>query len=283
MKQGKARARETSIIIVNYNSRPYLEICLQSLLANTLSPFEILIIDNHSKDDSALFLGKIKDPRIRVYINPSNLGFSKACNQGLAAATGRFFVTMNPDIVVPEGWLTRLIRHLESNPRALIVGPKSLGIGGSQWAGPLSFSSRLPAADRKFARLYHRMSEPAKFLIGCLLLFDRRLLSLVGCFDEDLPLGGDDYDLSLRVRRAGYELRIAKDLLIRHVIHASFNNSDPQENERLATASWKHFYRKWDQELNEYGWKRLFEDEFPVFPGEETFRALPVFPGGAGR
>lgn len=279
MKKGK----KTSIIIVNYNSRPYLELCLQSLLANTFSPYEILIIDNHSQDDSALFLGKIKDPRIRVFVNRSNLGFSKACNQGLAKAAGDFFVTMNPDVVVPEGWLTRLIHHLEINPSTLIVGPKSLGFGGSQWAGPLSFSSRFPAADRKFARLYHRMSEPAKFLTGCLLLFDRRLLRRIGYFDENLLLGGDDYDLSLRVRRAGYELRIAKDLLIRHVSHGSFRSSDPQENERLAAASWKYFYQKWAQELKEYGWKRLFEDEFPVFPGEETFRALPVFPGGAGR
>lgn len=277
------KGKKTSIIIVNYNSRPYLEICLQSLLANTLSPYEILIIDNHSKDDSALFLEKIEDPRIRVYINNSNVGYSKACNQGLVEATGDYFVTMNPDVVVPEGWLTRLLYHLEVNPRTLIVGPKSLGFGGSRWTGPLSFSSRLPAADRKFARLYHRMSEPAKFLSGCLLLFDRRLLRCVGFFDENLILGGDNFDLSLRVRRAGYELRIAKDLLIRHVIHGSFRNSDPQENERLATASWKYFYRKWERELKEYGWKRLFEDEFPVFPGEETFRVLPVFPGGVKR
>lgn len=277
------KRKKTSIIMVNYNSRPYLEICLQSLLANTLAPYEILIIDNHSQDDSARFLEKIKDPRIQVYINHSNLGYSKACNQGLAEAKGEFFVTMNPDVVVPEGWLNRLRHHLEINPRALIVGPKILGFGGSQWAGPLSFSSRFPVADRKFARLYHRISEPAKFLAGCLLLFDRRLLYRVGCFDENLLLGGGDYDLSLRVRQAGYELRLAKDLLIRHVGRGSFRNSDPQESERLAAASWRYFYQKWAQELKEYGWRRLFEDEFPVFPGEATFRALPVFPGGAGR
>jgi len=279
MKQGK----KTSIIIVNYNSRSYLEICLQALLANTSSPFDILVIDNNSSDDSSFYLEKIKDSRIRAIFNPSNVGYSKACNQGLATATGDILVTMNPDVVVPENWLPRLSRHLDLNPRALVIGPKSLGIGGSQWAGPLCFSSRLPAADRKFARLYRHMSEPAKFLIGCLLLFDRRLLQSVGNFDENLPLGGDDFDLSLRVRQAGYELRIAKDLLIRHVIHASFNNSNPQQNEYLAAASWKHFYHKWDKELKEYGWKRLFEDESPVFPGEEQFRALPVFPGGAGR
>lgn len=279
MKKGK----KTSIIIVNYNSRSYLEICLQALLANTTSPYEIIIVDNHSSDNSPYYLKKLRDPRIRVIFNPANWGFSKACNQGLAEATGDLLVTMNPDVVVPENWLPRLSRHLDLNPRALVIGPKSLGIGGSQWAGPLCFSSRLPAADRKFARLYRCMSEPAKFLIGCLLLFDRRLLQIVGNFDENLVLGGDDFDLSLRVRQAGYELRIAKDLLIRHVIHGSFNNSNPQQNERLATASWKHFYRKWDKELKEYGWKRLFEDEYPVFPHEEKFRVLPVFPGGAGR
>lgn len=271
---------KTSIIMVNYNCRPFLEDCLGSLLNNTDSPFEILVIDNNSRDDSKAFLQKIKDPKIRLILNKSNMGFAAACNQGLKKATGEILVTMNPDVLVPKGWLSRMSFHLKKNPKTLTVGPKSLGIGGRQWAGPLSFSQNLDAADRKFASLYRGESEPAKFLIGCLLLFDRRLMDLIGYFDEKLALGADDYDLSLRIRRAGYELRIAKDVLISHVIHASFNRSNQEECRRLALASWNHFREKWAAELKELGWIRLFADEFPVFPGEPFYPPLPLIAGG---
>jgi len=152
-----------------------------------------------------------------------------------------------------------------------MIGPKSLGIGGKQWAGPLNFSRRLATADRKFAALYAGQSVPAKFLIGCLVLFDRRLPEIIGPFDENLPLGADDFDLALRIREKGYQLRIAQDVLIEHAVHASFDRSDPADNERLAAASWQHFRRKWGFYLKKYGWERLFEDAVAVFPGEQSF------------
>lgn len=261
----------TSIIIVNYNSRPSLERCLGSITKNTHQDYELIVVDNHSTDDSGSFLSTIRNARLKVIQNPTNLGFAKACNQGLEIASGKILVTMNPDLIVPPNWLSRLVFHLTSNPKTLVVGPKSMGIGGKQWAGPLAFSSRLTAADRKFSGVYHRESMRAKFLIGCLLLFDRRLIEKIGYFDENLPLGADDFDLSLRARKAGYDLRIACDLLVEHTVHASFQRSDPIENERLASLSWSHFNRKWAVELEKYGWERLFMDEAPVFPHEKRF------------
>ena len=110
-----------------------------------------------------------------------------------------------------------------------------------------------------------------KFLIGCLVFFDRRLLGQIGSYDEKLPLGADDFDLALRIREKGYCLRIAQDVLIEHAVHASFKRSDPAANGQLATASWDHFNRKWAFFLKTYGWSRLFEDEAPVFPHEQPF------------
>ncbi len=257
-----------SIIIVNYNAQPYLERCLALIAKNTALPHEVIVVDNHSTDQSVPFLVKQAKQGLRVIFNPENRGFAAACNQGIKAASGQFLVTMNPDVFVPPQWLSRLTWHLNANPRCLMVGPKGRGIGGRQAAGLLNYSRKLEAADRKFARLYHRQSEPAKFLIGCLVLFDRRLIQEIGYFDENLPLGADDFDLALRIRQHGYELRIAKDLLIEHTVHASFNRSDPAENERLAGASWAYFRRKWQKELQKYGWERLFEDDLPVFPHE---------------
>jgi Predicted glycosyltransferases len=262
---------KTSIIIVNYNSRPFLESCLASLKSHTDTPHEIIVVDNHSSDDSAAFLQNIKQPEVKFIFNPSNLGFTKACNQGISQAGGDIMVTMNPDILVPKGWLSRLEWHLQNNPNTLAVGPKGIGIGGRQAALPLSYPSRLEAADRKFAIVHQHQSRPAKYIIGCLFLFDRRLIEKIGYFDENMPLGADDFDISLRIRKAGFQLRIALDVLVRHFCHVSFNQSDSLECKRLESASYQHFNKKWADELQKYGWKRLMEDDVPVFPHEKDF------------
>lgn len=256
---------KTSIIIVSYNSKPALKPCLDALLANTAPPFEIIIVDNQSLDGSVEYLRKLKIHSLRTIFNQSNHGFAKACNQGIASAQGELLVTMNPDVFVPSGWLDRMTWHLRNNPKTLIVGPKGIGIGGRQAPGLLNYPSKLEAADRKFATVYCRQSEPTKFLIGCLILFDRRLVAKVGLFDEQLPLGADDFDLSLRVRKAGYQLRVARDVLIQHLVHVSFNRSNPNECQKLADFSYQHFNSKWADELGRHGWSGLFENNQPIY------------------
>ncbi len=258
----------TSIIIINYNSQSVLKSCLDTLITNTSPPFEIIIVDNYSLDGSVEYLQKLKTSNVRVIFNQSNLGFAKACNQGIDIAQGELLVTMNPDVFVANGWLDRMAWHLRNNSKTLIIGPKGIGIGGRQSPGLLCYSSKLPAADRKFAALYHRQSEPTKFLIGCLILFDRRLIEEVGIFDEQLLLGADDFDLSLRVRKAGYQLRVACDVLIRHLVHVSFKRSDPGQCRKLASLSYQHFNCKWAPELARHGWQGLFEDQEPIYPGD---------------
>lgn len=261
---------KASIIIVNFNSRPFLETCLTSLKTNTDIPYEIIVVDNHSSDDSVAFLQKINQPEIKLILNQSNFGFTKACNQGISQSGGDILVTMNPDILIPKGWLSRLCWHLLNNSNTLAVGPKGIGIGGPQAAIPLSYSSKLEAADRKFATVYRRQSEPVKFIIGCLFLFDRRLIEKIGYFDENMPLGADDFDISLRIRKAGYQLRVALDVLIKHFCHVSFNHSDISECKRLENISYQHFNKKWAKELREFGWEHLMENDLPVFPQEKN-------------
>lgn len=272
---------KAGIIIVNYNSRPYLEACLNALLLKTAPPCEIIIVDNASTDDSLSYLKELTDPRLQIILNPTNKGFAAACNQGLKISDSDLLVTMNPDVIVPHNWLPRLAWHLKRNKKTLIVGPKSKGIGGRQWAGPLPSSERLESADKKISNLYSRRSERTKFLIGCLLLFDCRLPEIIGYFDEQLTLGADDFDLSLRVRKAGYELRVAKDLLVHHSIHGSFYRSNPQVTKEMEKDSYEHFQRKWKQELKTYGWDRLFHDCLPVFPGEKPFKPYTLMRGSA--
>ena len=104
---------ELSIIIVNYNTRPFLACCLAALTATTTVPYEIIIVDNHSTDDSVPWLRSVSasgDLQLR------NRGYAAACNQGLDRATGRYLVTMNADVITPPHWANRLIWHLKHHP-----------------------------------------------------------------------------------------------------------------------------------------------------------------------
>ena len=150
--------------------------------------------------------------------------------------------------------------------------PKVWGLGASNGPVPRHSPDHLPFADRKFAALYARQSQRAKFLIGCLVLFDHKLTRKIGPFDEKLALGADDFDLALRIREKGYRLRIACDVLIEHTVHANYDRSDPVVNEKLATSSWAPIST---------GNGRLtstirigngcLRSKAPVFPGEQAF------------
>lgn len=260
---------KASIIIVNFNSGEHLGRCLRSIIDNTpAGSFDIHVIDNHSQDDSLECLGQHSFSQVRLMRNAANLGYAKACNQGMKISSGDPVVTMNPDVEVGLDWLNRLAYHLEPQ-KVMMVGPMSLGIGGKQWAGPLRFPANLNAANRWFYRRYRHTSRPAKFIIGCLAAIKRRALDTVGYLDESLPLGADDFDLSLRLRKAGFELRIAGDVLVRHICHVSFLHPD-RYTEAMADESWRNFRIKWAEELKRFGWADLFENERPVWyrPGD---------------
>ncbi|MBC7187284.1 MAG: glycosyltransferase, partial [Calditrichaeota bacterium] len=117
-----------SAVVVTYNSERYISACLSSLLTAVegLSA-EVWVIDNASEDGTwALveqFAARAPVP-IHLLRNSRNLGFTRATNQGLASATGRFLLLLNPDVEVPRGTLRHLIAFLEHEPDVGLVAPQ---------------------------------------------------------------------------------------------------------------------------------------------------------------
>ena len=103
-----------SVVIVNYNGRPYLKNCLNALLNNFDPNDEIILVDNASTDGSADDVAQ-QFPTVRLIRSETNLGFSRGCNLGAQAATGKYLAFLNPDTVVVPGWLDALIESLETN------------------------------------------------------------------------------------------------------------------------------------------------------------------------
>jgi GT2 family glycosyltransferase len=114
-----------SVVIVNYNSGTYLEACVTSVIHSTYPRKELIIVDNASNDES-ITQAEALYPEASIVRNPVNLGYSGGGNIGIAKAKGEFVVVMNPDTVVDQRWLDRLVDAAGRYPRAAFFQPKIL-------------------------------------------------------------------------------------------------------------------------------------------------------------
>ncbi|HEX4594842.1 MAG TPA: glycosyltransferase family 2 protein [Bryobacteraceae bacterium] len=117
-----------SVTIVTYNSRPYVEACLQSIFEQDYHPLEIVVVDNGSLDGTRGFLSRFED-RIRVQYNDDNEGFATAQNQAIAMSTGDWVLVLNPDVVLLPGVIEHLVEAGRIDEKAGTICGRLLAIG----------------------------------------------------------------------------------------------------------------------------------------------------------
>ncbi|RYZ00673.1 MAG: glycosyltransferase [Chitinophagaceae bacterium] len=212
-----------SVIIVNYNVRFFLEQCLHSLRAAARGlEVEAIVVDNNSTDGSPEYL-KARFPELIYHVNTQNVGFAKACNQGLALASGEYILFLNPDTLLAEDTLHVCLDFFRRHPKAGGLGIRMIDGTGAflreskrSFPGPMTALyklfglSLLFPRSRSFGR-YHlgHLSEHANWevdvLAGAFMLIPRKVLDEVGSFDETFFMYGEDVDLSYRIQAAGYQ------------------------------------------------------------------------------
>lgn len=231
-----ARAPETSIVIPVWNEVEYTRQCVESIFACTRSPFELILVDNGSTDGTPDYLAELRARRdpgghclgVRVIGNPENLGFGLACNQGMAAALGRYVVILNNDTVVTEGWLERMQSAAERDSRIGVVGPRSNFVVGPQMIENVPYAPDDMAGMRRFAaelaETRRGQGFPTARAIGLCLLIKRSVIDCVGGFDPRFGIGNfEDDDFSIRVLLAGFVIWIADDVFIHHYGSRTFS------------------------------------------------------------
>ena len=187
--------------------------------------------------------------------NAENRGFPAACNQGLALARGDHLVLLNNDAVVTDAWLEMLVALADSSPAIGMVGPMS------NYAPPPQLVESVPYGDleamHRFAsrwRAEHRgkwLTVPK--LSGFCVLMKRSAFEAVGGLDERFGLGlFDDDDLALRMRRAGYELAVARDLFVHHHGSRTFAGAGIDAGSLLRENQAK-FAAKWGEKAGRRG------------------------------
>lgn len=241
---------KVAVIIVSYQNEKLLRQCLDSVFSKTFHPnFEVIVVDNASAAGVTAYLQELAatEPRLRVILNSTNVGFAAANNQGIRAADPcEYVILLNNDTIVTPDWLSRLVYYL-GNPQIGLVGPVSNGVANeAQVDLGLSDMANLDAS----ARAYAQGREGRIFDIPMLAMYcigmRRSLLDHVGLLDERFATGMfEDDDFCVRVRQAGYRVICATDIYIHHWQRASFDLSGQTRYNALFSANRQRFEEKW--------------------------------------
>lgn len=208
-----------SVILLNYNGKRFLKPCLDSVLADSYTPKEILLVDNASTDGSMNLAWAYQD-RITIVQNPKNYGFPKGCNQGIEVARGDVIVLLNVDTVVRGGWLEKLMQPLANDPSIAMTGSKLLFPDSNliQFAGGVMEPNGLTHHEGYGLPDGEAFNQPKEvdYLTGASVAIRRDVLDRLGGLDEGFPLYFEDLDFSLRVRQAGYKILYQPDSVVYH-------------------------------------------------------------------
>lgn len=246
----RAAVPRVSIVVITRDNLVFSKLCLESVLANTDYPdYEVIAVDNGSGEEALSYLDRLTERHalVRVVRNETNRGFAAANNQGLARATGERFVLLNNDTIVPHGWLTPLIRHLD-DPTVGAVGPVTNRIGNE---AQIETSYRTYGELERFAREYTRGHAGECFEIPMLTMFcfatRRETYDRVGPLDEQYHIAlFEDDDYAMRLRSGGYRLICAEDVFVHHFGGATLGSLlPPGESQALLRANRDRFQRKW--------------------------------------
>ncbi len=236
---------KVSIIIPLFNKWELTLQCLQALGGNTGDvACEVVLVDNASTDGTGDYLSALGGD-IKVIRNRENLGFAKACNQGAAAASGKYLLFLNNDTIPLKGWIEPLVAELEGDPAIAMVGSKLLYDSGTvQHAGVVyARESRSPYHPYRFAssdaHYVNRRKEINAVTAACALIRRETFRELRG-FCEEYRNGYEDLDLCVRIRRAGGKIVYQPRSVLFHLESQSPGRMEHDSaNRRLFFEKWK--------------------------------------------
>lgn len=246
---------DLSLVIVSFQVRDLLERCLASLTRRMIPPtVEIIVVDNASTDGSVAMVHE-KFPSAVLIENKENLGFSRANNQGLKIAQGRYWMLLNPDTEIePNGAdpLQQLVSFMDEHPRAGVCGPGLFDSDGSRQHSAFRFPSlaqiymdlypvnwrlRESRLNGRYPKAWYERGEPFQIdhPLGAALLVRPAAVKQVGLLDEDYFIYAEEVDWCIRIKRAGWQIWCVPSARIIH--HEA--RSTRQFRDKMILELWK--------------------------------------------
>jgi GT2 family glycosyltransferase/2-polyprenyl-3-methyl-5-hydroxy-6-metoxy-1,4-benzoquinol methylase len=258
---------EVSIVMPAYNNWEFTRNCLLSIHKyNDGVPFEIIVGDNVSTDDTQKLPQYFTN--VNYIRNPENLGYIKNVNNAASKAKGKYILTLNNDTTVTEGWLINLVKVMEADPKAGLVGSKLVYPDGSlQEAGGIVWKD---ASGWNYGRgsdpdlpEYNYVKE-ADYISGASNLVRRELWEKLQGLDlRYVPAYFDDSDLAFGIRRLGYKVIYQPLSVVVHYEGLTHGTNTTEGTKQYQMLNLEKFKQKWKEELK--------HEQFPN--GEHVFVA----------
>lgn len=255
--------KDLSIIILNYNTKDLLLDCVRSIIKNTKGiKYEIIVVDNASKDDSVKAISKFG---LRVIKNKENLGFTKGNNVGIKVAQGKYILLLNSDTLILDNVLKNIVDWMDKNPKVGIATCALKNKDGSFQGTGGYFPTLLrvfswmtiqdfpyvdtiikpfqPMREKSFSRNsdFYNKERELDWVTGAFLLTRQEVIKDIGGLDEDFFMYGEDVDFCFRAKEKGWEVKYLPYFSIIHYGGASSAREFPLLSEYK---SMKIFYKK---------------------------------------
>jgi GT2 family glycosyltransferase len=274
-----------SIILKTWNAPRHVKLCLEYLLKNTNGEFELIIVDNGSREKLVDTLSQLaeSDPRIQLIHNERNMGPGFANRQGVQIATHRLVCLMDSDVLVPSGWMGKLAAEMAGNPAIKMLSPlkheesvayplgQELKDSRQAW-----FEIKRQARDLSPLRQFLEFSQghsledfdelvrranpgqtevipaPPDFLGTSCVLLDGDFVKAAGGIADPLfqGYGSEDVDLCWRIGQAGGLVAKSRAVYVHHFHGASLDDNQLDRRTALVLAN-QILYEKWRERLLE--------------------------------
>lgn len=231
---------DISIIIVNWNTGDLLYNCVQSIVKETLDvKYEIIIVDNNSKDSSCDNIEKdFKDVKI-IYLN-ENLGFSKGNNLGINSAKGEYLLLLNPDTLILNNAIDKAFREIKKyKDKKILMGvrllnaDRSLQLSSCNFLGIKNsvFSSYVYSED------YHYKNHESDWVMGAFMMINTNFYNEIGKLNEDYFMYSEDMELCYKVKKNGGKVIFYSEAEIVHLYNQSGKNKFNKKRDKVVTES----------------------------------------------
>ncbi len=241
-----------SIVIVNWKSIRYLIKCIESIKRNTNCAHEIIVVDNYSGSNEREKLMRFTD--ISLILNDENKGFGAANNQGITTAKGDFIMILNPDTLVLNNAIDRMINFLKENNEIHAVGPKLY------YSEELDYHPSIKTCTTPFGLLLRYLPfsgivqefwarltfDPDKLqkvecVWGAAIMFKREVFSRIGFFDTRFFLYSEETDLCKRMGQNDMFIYYYPKSEVIHYGGKSQDKSTEHKNKLIWTSVMKYF------------------------------------------
>ena len=217
-----------AVVILNWNGKNFLEKFLPSVVASVYGNLSVIVADNASTDDSISFLRKYY-PDVRLLLSDENEGFSKGYNAALKRVNADYYILLNSDVEVSEGWISPLITLMESDTNIAACQPKILSFDKKdqfEYAGAaggwIDYLGYPFTRGRVFEtcetdRGQYNDTREIFWATGACLFVRAKVFHELNGFDEYFFAHQEEIDLCWRIQRAGYKIYAVPSSKVYHV------------------------------------------------------------------